>query len=222
MEEMSKVQDAIDAANAWELDRQLEIAMDAMRLPPGRRQPTTLSGGERRRVALCKTLLAEARPAAARRADQPSRRRIGGLAGTAPCRNITGTVVAVTHDRYFLDNVAEWILELDRGRGHPYKGNYSGWLEQKRRPLAKRGDAPSRPGARPWLASWSGRGWPPGPAWPRARPVSAPTKSWPARNTRSARTNWSCRSRPARTSATWSSGPRACARPTATTCSWRT
>ena len=97
---------------------------------------TNLSGGERRRVALCRLLLSRARPAAARRADEPPRRRVRRLARAAPA-DYKGTVVAVTHDRYFLDNVAGWILELDRGRGLPFKGNYSCWLEQKQKRLAQ-------------------------------------------------------------------------------------
>jgi sulfate-transporting ATPase len=108
----------------------LEVAADALRLPPWDAVIGKLSGGEKRRVALCRLLLSEAGHAAARRTDQPSRRRIGRVAGTVP-RALPGTVVAVTHDRYFLDNAAEWILELDRGRGIPWKGNYTDWLMQK-------------------------------------------------------------------------------------------
>ncbi len=136
MEEMSKVQDAIDAANAYDLDRQLEIAMDAMRLPPGDAKATTLSGGERRRVALCKTLLQ--RPDLLL-LDEPTNHLDAESVAWLErhLREYAGTVVAVTHDRYFLDNVAGWILELDRGHGIPWKGNYSSWLEQKQARLAK-------------------------------------------------------------------------------------
>jgi ATP-binding cassette ChvD family protein len=136
MEEMSKVQDAIDAANAYDLDRQLEIAMDAMRLPPGDAKPTTLSGGERRRVALCKVLLQ--RPDLLL-VDEPTNHLDAESVAWLErhLQEYHGTVVAVTHDRYFLDNVAQWILELDRGQGIPWKGNYSSWLDQKQARLAK-------------------------------------------------------------------------------------
>ncbi len=128
--EFDRVQDAINAANAWDLDRQLEIAMDAMRLPPGDSQIATLSGGEKRRVGLCKALLAKPDMLLL---DEPTNHldaeSVAWLERTL--QEYTGTVVAVTHDRYFLDNVAQWILELDRGVGIPWKGNYSSWLEQK-------------------------------------------------------------------------------------------
>jgi ATP-binding cassette ChvD family protein len=136
MEEMSKVQDAIDAANAYDIDRQLEIAMDAMRLPPGDARPSTLSGGERRRVALCKVLLQ--RPDLLL-VDEPTNHLDAESVAWLErhLQEYHGTVVAVTHDRYFLDNVAQWILELDRGQGIPWKGNYSSWLDQKQARLAK-------------------------------------------------------------------------------------
>jgi ATP-binding cassette ChvD family protein len=136
LEDLGRTQDAIDAANAWELDRQLEIAMDAMRLPPGDAAATTLSGGERRRVALCKTLLQ--RPDLLL-LDEPTNHLDAESVAWLErhLQDYAGTVVAVTHDRYFLDNVAGWILELDRGHGIPWKGNYSSWLEQKQQRLAK-------------------------------------------------------------------------------------
>src|SRR5438552_4827515 len=134
-QEFDRVQDAITAANAWDIDRQLEIAMDAMRLPPGDAKATTLSGGERRRVALCKTLLQKPDLLLL---DEPTNHLDAESVAWLErhLQEYAGTVVAVTHDRYFLDNVAQWILELDRGQGHPYKGNYSGWLEQKKARLA--------------------------------------------------------------------------------------
>jgi ATP-binding cassette ChvD family protein len=134
--EFDRVQDAINAADAWDLDRKLEIAMDAMRLPPGDAQPTTLSGGERRRVALCKTLLQQPDLLLL---DEPTNHLDAESVAWLErhLQDYHGTVVAITHDRYFLDNVAQWILELDRGRGYPYKGNYSGWLEQKQARLEK-------------------------------------------------------------------------------------
>src|SRR3989441_4519677 len=136
LEELGKVQEQIDAANAWELDRQLEIAMDAMRLPPGDAKATTLSGGERRRVALCKTLL---RRPDLLLLDEPTNHLDAESVAWLErhLQEYPGTVVAVTHDPYFLDNVAQGILELDRGQGIPWKGNYSSWLEQKQQRLAK-------------------------------------------------------------------------------------
>ena len=136
LDEQAKVQDAIDAANAWDLDRNVEIAMDAMRLPPGDADVSTLSGGEKRRVALCKVLLE--RPDILL-LDEPTNHLDAESVAWLErhLQEYPGTVVAVTHDRYFLDNVAGWILELDRGQGIPWQGNYTSWLEQKQDRLAK-------------------------------------------------------------------------------------
>ncbi|MSR21369.1 MAG: energy-dependent translational throttle protein EttA [Gemmatimonadetes bacterium] len=130
IEEQAKLQDKIDACGAWELDRKIEIAMDALRLPAGDTNVETLSGGERRRVALCRILL-----------EQPDLLLLDEPTNHLDAESVAwlehhlaafpGTIVAITHDRYFLDNVAQWILELDRGEGIPWKGNYSSWLEQK-------------------------------------------------------------------------------------------
>ena len=135
IEEMGKLQDAIDASNAWDLDRTLEIAMDALRLPPSDADVTKLSGGERRRVALCRLLL---RHPDLLLLDEPTNHLDAESVAWLEhfLHDYTGTVVAITHDRYFLDNVAQWILELDRGHGMPWEGNYSSWLEQKQSRLA--------------------------------------------------------------------------------------
>jgi energy-dependent translational throttle protein EttA len=135
LQEQSDLQDRIDAAGAWDLDRTLEIAMDALRLPPGDVDVTALSGGERRRVALCRLLLS--RPDLLL-LDEPTNHLDAESVAWLErhLQEYPGTVVAVTHDRYFLDNVAGWILELDRGRGIPWEGNYSSWLDQKQQRLA--------------------------------------------------------------------------------------
>jgi sulfate-transporting ATPase len=135
LDQQAKVQEKIDAANAWELDRKIEIAMDALRLPPAEADVGTLSGGEKRRVALCRTLLEEPDMLLL---DEPTNHLDAESVAWLEryLAEFPGTVVAVTHDRYFLDNVAGWILELDRGAGIPYEGNYSSWLDQKRTRLA--------------------------------------------------------------------------------------
>jgi sulfate-transporting ATPase len=134
--EQSELQDKIDAAGAWDLERTFEIAMDALRCPPGDANVATLSGGERRRVALCRLLLSKPDLLLL---DEPTNHldaeSVAWLERTL--QEYPGTVVAVTHDRYFLDNVAGWILELDRGAGIPWEGNYSSWLEQKQDRLAR-------------------------------------------------------------------------------------
>ena len=136
LEEQSRVQDKIEAANAWDLDSRLELAMDALRLPPGDADVTTLSGGERRRVALCRLLL---KSPDLLLLDEPTNHLDAESVAWLErfLKDYPGTVVGVTHDRYFLDNVAGWILELDRGSGIPWEGNYSSWLEQKQKRLAQ-------------------------------------------------------------------------------------
>ncbi len=136
LEEQGKLQDRIDAVNAWDIDSQLELAMDALRCPPGDSDVTTLSGGERRRVALCRLLLQSPDLLLL---DEPTNHLDAESVAWLErfLKEYKGTVVAVTHDRYFLDNAAEWILELDRGSGIPWKGNYSSWLDQKQQRLAQ-------------------------------------------------------------------------------------
>jgi energy-dependent translational throttle protein EttA len=138
--EQGELQEKIDQADAWELDRTVEIAMDALRCPPGEASVATLSGGERRRVALCRLLLQ--RPDLLLLDEPTNHLDAESVAWLLRfLRDYPGTVVTVTHDRYFLDEVAGWILELDRGRGLPFEGNYSGWLEQKQARLAGEGKA---------------------------------------------------------------------------------
>ena len=136
LEEQGRLQDRIDAVNAWDIDSQLELAMDALRCPPPDAEVTKLSGGERRRVALCRLLL---KSPDLLLLDEPTNHLDAESVAWLErfLKEYKGTVVAVTHDRYFLDNVAEWILELDRGSGIPWKGNYSSWLDQKQQRLSQ-------------------------------------------------------------------------------------
>src|SRR5213593_2232907 len=130
LEEQAKLQDRIDAIGAWELDRTLDVAMEALRVPAPETGVSVLSGGERRRVALCRLLLQKPDLLLL---DEPTNHLDAESVASLDryLQGYPGTVGAITHDRYFLDNAAEWILELDRGRGIPWKGNYSSWLEQK-------------------------------------------------------------------------------------------
>src|SRR6267142_424342 len=143
LDEQGKLQDKIEASNAWDLDSRLELAMDALRLPPPDADVSTLSGGERRRVALCRLLLQSPDLLLL---DEPTNHLDAESVAWLErfLKDYAGTVVAVTHDRYFLDNVAGWILELDRGKGIPWEGNYSSWLEQKQNRLAQEEKAETR------------------------------------------------------------------------------
>lgn len=136
IERQGQVQELMDAKGAWDLDSKLEMAMDALRCPPGDTPVSVISGGEKRRVALCRLLLQNPDILLL---DEPTNHLDAESVAWLEryLRNFPGTVIAVTHDRYFLDNVAGWILELDRGRGIPWKGNYSSWLEQKEKRLAQ-------------------------------------------------------------------------------------
>ena len=136
LDEQAKVQDQIDHLDLWNLDNKIEVAMDALRLPPADAEVTNLSGGEKRRVALCRVLLEQPYMLLL---DEPTNHLDAESVAWLEhfLADFAGTVVAITHDRYFLDNVAQWILELDRGSGFPYEGNYSSWLDQKRTRLAQ-------------------------------------------------------------------------------------
>src|SRR5439155_7128150 len=134
LEEQGRLQDQIEAVNAWELDHQVDMAMDALRCPPGDADVTKISGGAKPPVALCPLLLSNPDMLLL---DEPTNHLDAESVAWLErmLETFKGTVVAITHDRYFLDNVAKWILELDRGEGHPFEGNYSGWLELKAKRL---------------------------------------------------------------------------------------
>src|SRR3989442_1822123 len=142
-DELQKTQDEIEAKGLWDLDATVDVAMDALRCPPGDQSVATLSGGERRRVALCRLLLSKPDLLLL---DEPTNHLDADSVGWLErhLAEYPGCVIAVTHDRYFLDNVAGWILELDRGHGMPFEGNYSSWLEQKQARLAKEEKADAR------------------------------------------------------------------------------
>ncbi len=208
MTEMGTLQEAIDDADAWDLDSQLEQAMDALRCPPPDADVTVLSGGERRRVALCKLLLQKPDLLLL---DEPTNHLDAEsvLWLEQHLAKYPGAVVAVTHDRYFLDNVAQWILELDRGRAYPYEGNYSTYLEKKAARLKVAGQEGRQARQAPQGRAGVGARPTPRPGRPSPRPGSPATRRWRPRPTGPASsTSRRSRSRRARAWAAWSSRPR--------------
>lgn len=183
----AELQDKLDAADAWNIDSKLERAMDALQCPPDDQSVTTLSGGERRRVALCRLLLQQPDILLL---DEPTNHldaeSIDWL--EQHLQQYPGTVIAITHDRYFLDHVAGWILELDRGEGIPWKGNYSSWLDQKTKRMAQEEKQASKR-RKTSSASLNGCAWHPKPARPKVKPASLPTTACSTRTRRSARRN---------------------------------
>ena len=207
LEQQAKLQDEIEAGNGWELESQLEVAMDALRCPPPETKVDVLSGGERRRVALCRLLIQEPDILLL---DEPTNHLDAESVQWLEqhLKRYQGTVIAVTHDRYFLDNVAGWILELDRGHGIPFEGTTPrGWNRSRRAWTRRRKPYPG--GARPWSGSWSGSASLPGHGRPRARPGSHDTSSCWARSRRAFRRIWRSTSRRDRAWAMWCSRPKA-------------
>ena len=178
MEEMGRLQEKIDACDGWELDRLMDIASDALVLPPDDTPVRQLSGGERRRVALCMALLEKPDLLLL---DEPTNHldaeTVQWLEQTL--REYPGTVIIVTHDRYFLDNITKWILELENGRGLPFEGNYSSWLAAEGRTAASDREARDRSGRGPCSANWTGSATRTKAGGRRTRPASRPTSNWP-------------------------------------------
>ena len=218
LDEQAKLQDKIDATNAWDLDSRLELAMDALRCPPGDADVTSLSGGERRRVALCRLLLQSPDLLLL---DEPTNHLDAESVAWLErfLKDYQGTVVAVTHDRYFLDNVAGWILELDRGSGIPVRRQLHRLARTEAGAAGAGGEGGEQAASARCSASWTGSACRRARGRPRARPASTPTKSCSNEDTGAeARHRSRSTSRPARGWATSSSRRAACARPTATRC----
>jgi sulfate-transporting ATPase len=196
MDRQAKVQDKLDAAGAWDLDSKLEMAMDALRCPPGDTPVSILSGGEKRRVALCRLLLQEPDILLL---DEPTNHLDAESVAWLEqhLQKYPGTIIAVTHDRYFLDNVAGWILELDRGQGIPWQGNYSSWLDQKQTRLKQEEKSESqRQKTLQRELEWIRMS-------PKERRASMRTRNCSAKRTRRKSRSSSSMSRPALASATW-------------------